>query len=86
MLEKLVSELTAEVRGLRVDMDEMRKELLSAKMKSHYLTMKEACEYLRISRSHMQNLLADGEMPWAIKSGKAWRFPAEKIKKYASAL
>ena len=58
----------------------------SKKTKSRFLTMAEACDYLKVSRGTMTKRLSDGEINFATKRGKSWLFPEEKLKAYASGM
>lgn len=80
LLERLITEvvsLQAEVMHLRNTVDTQKV------IKRQWMSLKETCEYLNIARSTMQEKLAAGEFPWAVKRGKFWCFPIEKVKKYA---
>lgn len=81
---KLLMALQGEIRTLRVEVMELRTELNARKAKGDMLTMAEACEWMRIGRTKMTQLLQAGELPWAVKRGKEWRFPADKIRRYIS--
>ena len=43
----------------------------------------EVCQYLKISRMTLYERMEKGEFPWAIKKGRRWLFPYEKLKEYA---
>lgn len=79
---KLLQELAGEIRTLRVEVMDLRTELNKRKAKGEMLTMAEACDFMRIGRTKMTQLLQAGELPWAVKCGKGWRFPAERVKMY----
>lgn len=72
----LLKALCGEVAELRMAVEEK-----SAKKKNY--TYDEACDYLRISRRTMHARMSNGEFAWAVKRGKSWLFPFEKLKKYA---
>ena len=72
----LLKALAGEVAELRMAIEER-----NAKKRNY--TMDEACEFLRISRTTMYNRMCMGEFPWAVKRGKSYLFPFEKLKKYA---
>lgn len=81
---KLLQELAGEIRTLRMEVMDLRATVNARKAQGDMLTMAEACEVMRIGRTKMTQLLQAGELPWAIKRGKEWRFPADKIRRYAS--
>lgn len=72
----LLKSLCGEVAELRMAVEER-----NAKKKNY--TFDEVCEYLRISRTTLHVRMSMGEFPWAVKRGKSWLFPFEKLKKYA---
>ena len=73
------------LKELCVEVAMLREMVRGNGIGSRFLTMDEACKYLRISRTTMQRRLADGEIGFAVKQGKSWKFPAEELKRYASA-
>lgn len=77
--------LTDEVRSLRHEVLRLSERTKENALQGRWLTMKEACSLLRVSRSTMQKRLADGEIPFGVKRGKSWIFPADKLERYASA-
>lgn len=79
---KMLKELADEIRALRLEVLSLKNQ--SAKGK--FLTMADACDYLHISRATMTKRLADGEIGFAVKRGKSWLFPEEKLKAYASGM
>lgn len=82
---KVLRELKDEVRHLRMQVLRLTEKAKEDDLKGRWLTMKEACDYLKVSRNTMQRRLAEGEIPFAVKRGKNWKFPADKLEKYASA-
>ena len=74
-----LKELTMEVMRLQ----EMMKQRV---VEDKFLTMAEACLYLKISRATMTKRLSSGEICFATKKGKSWLFPEEKLKAYASGI
>jgi excisionase family DNA binding protein len=46
------------------------------------LTIREACMYLRVSRSTVDRMLAAGTMPGARKVGGQWRFHRQSIERW----
>lgn len=70
----LLKSLCGEVAELRMAVEER-----NAKKKNY--TFDEAREYLRISRTTMHERMRRGEFPWAVKRGKSWLFPFDKLKK-----
>lgn len=73
----LLKALAGEVAELRMAIEER-----NAKKKNY--TYAEACDYLRIGRTAMNERMRRGEFPWAVKKGKIWLFPFEKLKRYAA--
>jgi len=69
----LLKSLCGEVAELRMAVEER-----NAKKKNY--TFDEAREYLRISRTTMHERMRRGEFPWAVKRGKSWLFPFDKLK------
>ena len=58
------------VSELRLEVDALRKELRLKDGKDDMLTLKEACDYLRIGRTAMYRRLDNGEISFAVKRGK----------------
>lgn len=81
---KEIRTLTGEVRLLRAEVMRLRLRTKEDDLKGQWLTMQEACEYLRISRNTMQRRLTEGDIDFAVKRGKSWKFPADRLKQYAS--
>ena len=79
---EMLQELATEVRLLRLELARNKSQGANAK----FLTMADACDYLHISRTTMTKRLADGEIGFAVKKGKSWLFPEEKLKAYASGM
>lgn len=82
---KALRELTESVGILRMEVMRLAEMTRNDLLRGKWLTLDEACKYLRISRTTMQRRLADGEIGFAVKQGKSWKFPAEELKRYASA-
>lgn len=80
---KVIRELSAEVNMLRAELRLMKMQQSGNRKK---LTMKEACEYLRIGRTTMQNRIMTGEITFAVKVGKSWLFDVAKLEQYASGM
>ncbi len=51
---------------------------------THWLTMKEAAEYLKMGRSTIYKLLREGKLP-AHKVGREWRFDAAELDEWVKA-
>ena len=83
---KLLKDMALEIRMLRQDLQRLQNTVEEKKTKSRFLTMADACEYLHISRATMTKRLADGEISFATKKGKAWLFPEDRLKAYASGM
>lgn len=74
------------VSELRLEVDSLRKELQLKDGKDDMLTLKEACDYLRIGRTAMYRRLDNGEISFAVKRGKSYLFPKDKLRSYASGI
>lgn len=74
------------VSELRLEVDALRKELRLKDGKDDMLTLKEACDYLRIGRNAMYRRLDNGEISFAVKRGKSYLFPKDKLRSYASGI
>lgn len=85
LVMKALRELTDEVRHLRLQVLRLSEKTKEEHLKGRWLTMKEACDYLKISRNTMQRRLAEGEITFGVKNGKSWKFPADKLERYVSA-
>ena len=85
-IENLILELTGEVRTLRKEVMLLQQRIADDKMSGRFMSMKDACMFLHISRTTMQKRLADGDFSFAVKKGKCWLFPADKLRQYASGL
>lgn len=80
---ELLESLASEVRGMRVELMTLRNIVEKKASEENWKTLKEACSYLHIGKTTMQQRLTNGEVPWAVKHGKKWLFPADKLKLYA---
>lgn len=85
-LMKTLNDLCQEIRFLRHEVALLKGDRSTESLKSKFLTMKEACTMLKVSRATMSRRLADGEFGFAVKKGKSWLFPAERLKEYASGM
>lgn len=85
-LLKYMKETADQLRELRLEVAMLREVVKGKAVSSRFLTMAEACEYLKISRATMTKRLADGEIGFASKRGKSWLFPEEKLREYASGM
>ena len=85
-LMKTLNDLCQEIRFLRHEISLLKGDRSTESLKSKFLTMKEACTMLKVSRATMSRRLADGEFGFAVKKGKSWLFPAERLKEYASGM
>lgn len=85
-LLQYMKETAAELRELRGMVLKLQQELRDKSIKSRFLTMDEACEYMKISRATMAKRLSSGEICFATKRGKSWLFPEEKLRAYASGM
>lgn len=83
---KMLKDMASEIRGLRQDLIRLQSIVEDKKTKGRFLTMAEACDYLKVSRGTMTKRLSDGEINFATKRGKSWLFPEEKLKAYASGM
>lgn len=85
-LMKTLNDLCQEIRSLRHEVMLLKGDRSTEALKSKYLTMKEACTMLKVSRATMTRRLHEGDFSFAVKKGKSWLFPAERLKEYASGL
>ena len=85
-MHKMLSDLVTEVRMLRLEVMKLKDSSHKEMIRGRFLDMKEACEYLHISRTTMHNRLSSGEIGFAVKRGKSWMFPADKLEAYACAV
>ena len=83
---QLMKETAAELRALRLEVLRLQNVVMDRNIKGRFLNMVEACDYLKIKRSTMQRRIADGSITFAVKKGKAYLFPEEKLKAYASGM
>lgn len=84
-MHKMLSDLVAEVRMLRLEVMKLKDTRHTEMIRGKFLSLKEACDYLHISRTTMYGRLSTGEIGFAVKKGKSWIFPADKLEAYASA-
>lgn len=82
---KALAILTREVKELRLEIASLRKADEEKFRKGQLLTLKEACDYLRIGRTTIHNRISSGEIDFAVKKGKTWVFNIDKLKRYAAA-
>lgn len=85
-LIKYMKETANQLHELRLEVAMLREMVRGEAVSGKFLTMAEACAYLKISRATMTKRLADGEIGFASKRGKSWLFPEEKLKAYASGM
>ena len=83
---RLLQEMADEIRMLRADMVRLQSTMEGKQAKSRYLTMTEACDYVRKSRSTMQKWIAEGKIDFAVKNGRTYLFPEEKLRAYAQGM
>ena len=83
---KLLKDMALEIRMLRQDLQRLQNTVEDKKTKSRFLKMREACDYLHISRATMQKRISSGEITFASKNGGSYLFPEEKLKAYASGM
>ena len=83
---KLLKDMASELREVKLELMKLRNEQREQKISSKFLTMAEACDYLKVSRCTMTKRLNDGEINFATKRGKSWLFPEDKLKAYASGM
>lgn len=92
MLKDMAQELSEMKRNLkelsevRLELMRLRNEQRERKITQKFLTMADACEYLHISRATMTKRLTDGDICFAVKKGKSWLFPEDKLMAYASGM
>ena len=85
-LLKYMKETAEVLHELRLEVEMLREMIRGKAVSGKFLTMAEACEYLKISRATMTKRLADGEITFASKRGKSWLFPEDKLRAYASGM
>lgn len=83
-LKEMLLEMSAELRLLRAEVVSLQVTVENSKIRQQYFGMREACEFMRISRTKMQQMLSAGELPWAVRKGKKWMFPVSKMNEYMS--
>lgn len=82
----MMKEMAQEMKELRHELMRLRNEQRERKITQKFLTMADACEYLHISRATMTKRLTDGDICFAVKKGKSWLFPEDKLMAYASGM
>lgn len=82
----MLKEMAQEMKELRLELMRLRNETRERKITQKFLTMADACEYLHISRATMTKRLTDGDICFAVKKGKSWLFPEDKLMEYASGM
>ena len=83
---KLLKDVASELREVKLELMRLRNETRERKITQKFLTMADACEYLHISRATMTKRLTDGDICFAVKKGKSWLFPEDKLMAYASGM
>ena len=83
---KLLKEVASELREVKLELMRLRNETRERGIKSKFLKMREACDYLHISRATLQKRISSGEITFASKNGGSYLFPEEKLKAYASGM
>jgi excisionase family DNA binding protein len=76
--------LLAEVRTLKEDVQELRGIVERVTMSKEVMTMSEACEYLKVGRSTMQEWLKTAVVDFAYKQGKRWVFPVTRVREFST--
>ena len=82
----MMKDIAQEMKELRHELMRLRNEQRERKITQKFLTMADACEYLHISRATMTKRLTDGDICFAVKKGKSWLFPEDKLMAYASGM
>ena len=82
----MMKDMAQEMKELRHELMRLRHEQRERKITQKFLTMADACEYLHISRATMTKRLTDGHICFAVKRGKSWLFPEDKLMAYASGM
>ena len=85
-LLQYMKETAEELRELRGLVLKLQQEIRDKSIKSRFLTMDEACAYLKKSRATIQKRIANGEITFANKNGGKYLFPEEALKAYASGM
>ena len=83
---KLLNEMSCELREVRLELMRLRNETRERGISTKFLKMRQACDYLHISRATMQKRISSGEITFASKNGGSYLFPEEKLKAYASGM
>ena len=83
---KLLNEMSCELREVRLELMRLRNETRERGISTKFMKMREACDYLHISRATMQKRISSGEITFASKNGGSYLFPEEKRKAYASGM
>ena len=83
---KLLKDVAAELREVKLELMRLRNETRERGISTKFLKMREACDYLHISRATMQKRISSGEITFASKNGGSYLFPEEKLKAYASGM
>lgn len=83
---KLLKDVASELREVKLELMRLRNETRERGISTKFLKMREACDYLHISRATMQKRISSGEITFASKNGGSYLFPEEKLKAYASGM
>ena len=83
---RMLKEMASELREVKLELMRLRIETRERGISTKFLKMREACDYLHISRATMQKRISSGEITFASKNGGSYLFPEEKLKAYASGM
>lgn len=72
-----------ELRSLRREVSQLR-DIISVNVKDEYLNLNQACKAMGISSTKMYQMLSNGELPFATKLGKKWRFSKNALNRFLS--
>ena len=85
-LIRMIKEMASELREVKLELMRLRNETRERGISTKFLKMKDACSYLKISRTTMQKRISNGEISFACKNGGSYLFPEDKLKAYASGM
>lgn len=80
-MDKL-DQILKEIRSLRREVNQLKEEMTLSIVTDEFLSVKEACEALKISSSKLYQMLKNYELPFATRVGKHWKFSRKAIIKY----
>ena len=72
-----------ELRSLKREVIQLR-EMINPETQDEFLNFRQACKTLGVSNTKCYQMLRNGELPFATKMGKTWRFSKNGLIKYLS--